>query len=29
MNRMMENCNRMMERAQHSPSQQDAKPDNG
>jgi hypothetical protein len=29
MNRMMENCNRMMEGAQHSPSDHNAKPDNG
>jgi hypothetical protein len=29
MNRMMENCNRMMEGAQHSPSHHNAKPDNG
>lgn len=29
MNRMMENCNRMMEGAQHSPSHHDAKPDKG
>jgi hypothetical protein len=29
MNRMMENCNRMMEGAQHSPPAHDAKPDNG
>jgi hypothetical protein len=29
MNRMMENCNRMMEGAQHSSSDHNAKPDNG
>lgn len=29
MARMMENCNRMMEGAQHSPSDHNAKPDNG